>query len=406
MAVLQVPMTQTRMDRVRALGGIARSVLAIRLVCCLLVAGWAIIAGHEFLVLGMGVMSLWLIGALLHWDRIGERLIAHPALLALDVLVCLGLLLVHGPTSPVLLLLGGVGVLVGLCLGTRGALVFSPILVFGCWLATDNSWHEVTGADGDAYLALLVIPVVLCGTVLLGVGTRESVLEADRLEREQRRQTRLAGVAEERARISREMHDSMVKSLQGVALLAETLPAWLERKPERAAEQAREVARMLKQATVESREMVVAMRRADATASLASQVATAVSRWEQNTGRPARLTVEEDAETSVEPGYELLAVLEEALENVHRHTPVGTEVHVDLHARDGWVLLTVTDDGPGSDLDLAGDPQPKAGHFGVVGMRERAARAGGALTISAPAGRGTTVRLRIPAAVDSYLEDS
>ena len=94
--------------------------------------------------------------------------------------------------------------------------------------------------------------------------------------------------------------------------------------------------------------------------------------------------------------YELVCVLREALANVERHAAAG-RVTVGLRDVDGGVELSVSDDGHGfaPPADPAG--LQSAGHFGVVGMGERARRVGGVLVLRSRPGQGTTVRVTVPA---------
>lgn len=84
----------------------------------------------------------------------------------------------------------------------------------------------------------------------------------------------------------------------------------------------------------------------------------------------------------------LLRVLDEALVNVARHAEAG---HVLVQFADGaaGLSLQVTDDGRGFDPDAVGP-----GHYGVIGMRERAALIGGTLDVDARPGR-TAVHLEV-----------
>jgi signal transduction histidine kinase len=93
----------------------------------------------------------------------------------------------------------------------------------------------------------------------------------------------------------------------------------------------------------------------------------------------------------------MAAVLGEALENIRRHTPESASASIVLAEEPGWVRLVVTDDGPGfaEDSDDARTP----GHFGLVGMQERAARVGGRLGVTSRPGIGTTVELWVPGSV-------
>jgi signal transduction histidine kinase len=83
-------------------------------------------------------------------------------------------------------------------------------------------------------------------------------------------------------------------------------------------------------------------------------------------------------------------VAQEALANVALHAG-ATRLQVTLAATDG-IVLTVRDDGRGFDPALTA----ANGHFGLQGMRERAAMMGAVLEVESVAGGGTTVRLEVP----------
>ena len=66
--------------------------------------------------------------------------------------------------------------------------------------------------------------------------------------------------------------------------------------------------------------------------------------------------------------------------------------HLTLDVGDGHLLLTIRDDGQG----FTNEPDAFPGHFGLLGMRERAEQLQGSLTITTSPGNGTTVRLELP----------
>ena len=87
----------------------------------------------------------------------------------------------------------------------------------------------------------------------------------------------------------------------------------------------------------------------------------------------------------------LTGSVREALTNVVRHSGVN-EATVSVTADDEKVVVEVRDDGCGFD-----PAEPRAaGHYGLIGMRERVERLGGEMKIESSHGQGTTVRLRIP----------
>jgi signal transduction histidine kinase len=90
---------------------------------------------------------------------------------------------------------------------------------------------------------------------------------------------------------------------------------------------------------------------------------------------------------------QVLRIAQEALANAMKH---GRPASIDLalRSRNGETVLTVKDDGSGFDPD--GVFSTGRGHFGLLGMRERARRMGGEISVTSAPGAGTTVELRVP----------
>lgn len=397
MAVLQLAPRDDVFERVQILTHVARVMLDVRIVCGLLVALWLGMGPHRGpVVVGLCLLMAWLLLVLLRWRTIGWVLCTHPVILAADATAGYVVLAVTETVSPVLLLVASGAMLTGLCLDRRGAWYFSPLLAAAWWLVYSlNPPSRVS--EGDGFVHVVVVPALLAGAMFLGAGIRRVMLEGAEADRVLREQMRAAGVAEERARLAREMHDSLTKSLHGIAMMADALPAWVERSPERAQQHARTISEQLRSAARESRSVILAMRQTDATATPGDLVCSAVDRWQATTGRSARCSVEGEPVLPAESAYEMAAVLGEALENIRRHTPDSTAASVVLAEEPGWVRLVVGDDGPGfvEEPDDARSP----GHFGLIGMQERAARVGGRLTVTSRPGEGTSVELWVPGSV-------
>ena len=88
-----------------------------------------------------------------------------------------------------------------------------------------------------------------------------------------------------------------------------------------------------------------------------------------------------------------MRVVAEGLVNVARHAQAAQAWVTGSVVDDDWIEIEVRDDGIG--FDPAAQTTP-AGHYGLVGMRERARLAGGTLTIDSAPGGGTRLLLRFP----------
>ena len=192
----------------------------------------------------------------------------------------------------------------------------------------------------------------------------------------------------ERQRMARELHDTLAQGLIGITLQLEAARGHLER------DNAARALAIVDQALTSARGTLASSRRAidDLRRNpddLASEIGARAARFTRETG--VRTAVEISGEVALSPQTRehLLRVLDEALANVARHATAG-QVAVRFSDGDAGLDLQVTDDGRGFDPDAVGD-----GHYGLVGMRERANLLGGSLLVDSHPGR-TSVRLEVP----------
>jgi signal transduction histidine kinase len=92
-------------------------------------------------------------------------------------------------------------------------------------------------------------------------------------------------------------------------------------------------------------------------------------------------------------GANLYRLVQEALHNVFKHAR-ATRALVSLEVTDAELMLTVSDNGQGFDMQSVGPRRPDC--LGLVSMRERATLVGGELTVQTAPGQGTTIRVRVP----------
>jgi signal transduction histidine kinase len=210
-------------------------------------------------------------------------------------------------------------------------------------------------------------------------------------------QAREAGVVEERQRLAGEIHDTLAQGLTGIIAQLEAAEHTCQRPSEssRHLGQARALARS---SLTEARRSVRALRPEQLEdASLPEALEALAQTWSQQSGVAAdvQLTGEcvrigADAEAAV------FRVAQEALSNIAKHA-AASKVRLTLTYLDDTLLLDVVDDGIGFDVSGAEAQNPHG--FGLVGMRERLKRVGGALTIESAPGAGTNVNAVMPMAV-------
>jgi signal transduction histidine kinase len=232
------------------------------------------------------------------------------------------------------------------------------------------------------FIALLVAAGVVALAALYALRVRQLTARMQDLQQE-----RLA----ERARIARGLHDTLLQSVQGLIMFFDRQAAHLAPGSEERAkvEQTLELADQL---MVEGRNYIMDLRSAGPADALLQSLRQygAVLLHER-----FRATVD-GAPRSMPPHVQddVLSIGREALFNAARHAQ-ATRVDLRLDYGASWFLLEVRDDGRGVGEALAAAGRP--GHFGLVGMRERAASIGATCTVLSPAGGGTVVRLQMPA---------
>ncbi|PKV87569.1 sensor histidine kinase [Streptomyces sp. TLI_146] len=337
------------------------------------------------------------------WERFGPLLLRHPWLLGVDTAFGALLLFTATPDSPLGYVVVCTPLLAGLVYGWRGAGIFAGLQCVILALAyMAQSRHHPQPLAPALLLPGFCVLAGAAGVALRGLLLRFGV--ASRALTEAR--ARLA-VEEERARLARELHDSVAKTLHGVALAAEGLAASADRTdPVTVRRGATLVARSARRAAAESRELLADLRRepgpdggVDVLAELAARVRDFADR-SADVGVSYHSLSRGDSATRVPHpvARQLLTIASEALENAHRHAgPARVDVSAGVV---GDVLrISVYDDGRGLPPGTTLDGLRRSGHFGLVGMVERAADLGARIRIGrGEAAKGTEVRLDLPLA--------
>ncbi len=207
------------------------------------------------------------------------------------------------------------------------------------------------------------------------------------------------GQEAERARLARELHDGPVQELIVLGQRAEMVQRLVERDETEQAQALLEALRRAELETVaELRRLIGALRPIylEDLGFLPALEALV----QQTAGRtPARVRLERESTAHrCTPEVELAAyrIAQEALNNALQHAQAQNIV-VRVRCDREELALSITDDGVGFTLPPGPDLLTQAGHFGLVGMQERATRLGGALQVRTAPGEGTQVAVRLPA---------
>jgi NO-binding membrane sensor protein with MHYT domain/PAS domain-containing protein len=248
--------------------------------------------------------------------------------------------------------------------------------------------HPVVGATG--------VVVELAGTVM-DVTERKRAERAVRHARERALEARFSAVLEERTRLAREIHDTLLQGFTGVALQLVAAARRVAGPPEAVAD-LRELVDLAQKTLEDARQAVWDMRAppvagGDLPATLR---ATAAERL-----RGTKIALEwkvRGVPRPLDPEVEevVFRVQQEAIANVVKHSAART-VRLGLSYGARAVQLSVNDDGRGFAVDP--DFHAYGGHWGLLGMWERASQIHAKLSVRSAPGHGSEIVIRVPYAV-------
>jgi signal transduction histidine kinase len=295
-------------------------------------------------------------------------------------------------------------------------------LYFIAGVAVVAGTAQATGVDVGSwlgrtqYLAIVAVNIVpMCVVAWIGetgmrqYASREAALREARsanarletamadnaaLQEQLVEQARAAGISDERARMAREIHDTLAQGLTGIvtqlqaAELAADDPAGWRRHHAAAIALARE-------SLTEARRSVNELRPEPLeTGRLADAITDVAAKWSARHSIPAQVTVTGDTRTMrPEAEVALLRTAQEALANVAKHAPTASRVGLTLSYMDHQTALDIRDDGQGFDPARGG----RRGSFGFVAMRQRIEALSGTLQIESEVGGGTGISACLPA---------
>jgi signal transduction histidine kinase len=218
-----------------------------------------------------------------------------------------------------------------------------------------------------------------------------------KVEMTARKETELQfrAVLTERTRLAQELHDTLEQTITGIALQLDRVANHFEKNPENASRHLKLARNLTRQGQTDVRHSVWGLR------SRAAEKFNLINALNVNGRQIAndagiQIEIETNGETHPLPETveeNLLRIGQEAITNAIKHSE-ATTVKIGLQFNPHQVVLEIKDNGKGFALESC--PGPDEGHFGLLGIRERAERMGGQAHISSMPGTGTSVRVEIP----------
>jgi signal transduction histidine kinase len=200
---------------------------------------------------------------------------------------------------------------------------------------------------------------------------------------------------EERARLAREIHDTLAQGFVGISSQLDAVAMCMPEESTPARSYLDMARRMARHSLTEARRSVMDLRASALEGQdLAAAIESGTRLWMAGSG--VELAVEvmgPGAKLPEEMEQHLLRIAQEAVTNALKHAGASRiDVRLQLEAR--RIHLRIRDNGRG--FDQQDVFSSRAGHFGVIGMRERAERLGGELLLASNPGEGTEVQVTVP----------
>lgn len=268
-------------------------------------------------------------------------------------------------------------------LARAGSAVALPLLGEGILLGVVVLAHREERHFDESALPFLGL---LAGQVSLAVRNARAYLQSEEL-----------AIAEERARIAREIHDGVAQSLAFAALKLDLVERLLARDPQQAAAEVAATRATIRETIKEVRRSIFALRPVELERhGFMETLRRYVADYGQQNEIRVRLEQHELPSLSTKAEAVLFRIFQEAMNNVAKHA-AARNVNVTVGRDDsGQAFIRVEDDGIGFDPGKVSDRVTSAGGLGLRQMRERVEARGGRFAIASAPRAGTAVFASVP----------
>ena len=259
-----------------------------------------------------------------------------------------------------------------------------------------------TNMDSAVYWLITIVPIITFISMYVTLYVRQAEARekaealATELEAANQQLTEYAARVEdltittERQRMARELHDTLSQGLAGLILQLEAADAHLTNNHTAKAQSIVGNAMEQARATLANARRAIDDLRQSSLDDLDSALRLEISRFTNATGIPILYHADQTPPLPDSIKETLVRAVAEALTNVANHAQAHN-VTMDVRMKDKSLLVTIQDDGRG--FDAASIP---AGHYGILGIKERVRLVNGSFEIQSENGKGTTLRIDMP----------
>ena len=229
----------------------------------------------------------------------------------------------------------------------------------------------------------------LCVALLLAAGWAVYQLRLQQIR------SRFALVLAERARLAREIHDTLAQGFVGISSQLDAVSMCMPNESDQARRYLDLARKMARHSLTEARRSVMDLRASVLEGQdLAAALQSGTAQWTAGSNVEVSIDISgPENPLSQDMEQHLLRIAQEAVTNVLKHAG-ASRIWVKLHREARKIYLRIVDNGRGFEQqDVFAD---LGGHFGLIGMRERAERLGGELHLKSRPGEGTQVEVTVP----------
>ncbi len=211
---------------------------------------------------------------------------------------------------------------------------------------------------------------------------------------------------EARKKLASDLHDGPTQDVSAIAMRMNMLPRMIERAPQDVNNEIKRIEELARKVTKEIRHMLFTLRPLVLeNQGLAAALDQLAAKMKETHGQNVAVRVSREVEQILDEHQQgvIFYIVDEAVGNARKHAKAEL-ITVSINRQDEVVVVTIGDNGVGFDAKAAEEnARNRAGHLGMVNLRDRAEILGGALKIDSARGKGTLVTVIVPIRPDMQI---